>query len=163
MLDQIIQRLQNISPFDIYSVTADGQVAPWYTVDGSIMQDLVIRDIDLAVQVQSISAQIAFWGRMVAQTKRVWEIEERNYRAWRSRFTVKQLSPAEGDKAPSMAKVEALYRASPEYAKFQNATERAEEAHESSKSIFDAFKAKRDMLRASIYRSRDDGSVSMSV
>lgn len=162
MLDQYVQRLQNIEPFQIYSINEKGQVAPWYTVDGSIMRDLVMRETDLAIQVQTIAAQIGHWGRMVAQTKRVWEIEERHYRAWRSRFVLDKLSPKEG-KAPSVAKVEAMYRIHSEYAPFQEAIERAEEAYESAKCIYEAFRAKRDMLRTVVYRSRDDGSVTLSV
>jgi len=162
MLDQYLQRLQNIEPFEIYAIGGEGGVTPWYTVDGTILRDLVIRETDLALQVQTVAAQIAHWGRMVAQTKRVWEIEERHYRAWRSRFVLDKLNPSEG-KAPSMAKVEAMYRSDPEYAKIQTRVERAEEAHETAKMIYEAFKAKKDMLRATVYRSRDDGSISMSV
>lgn len=160
MLDQYMQRLQNISPFNIHAILPDGNHEPWYNVDGSIVQDLVIRETDLALQVQTVSAQIAHWGRMAAQTKRVWEMEERGYRAWRSRFFLEQKGK---DKPPTEKAIEALYRIDDEYAVWQTQIERAEEAHDSSKSIYEAFKAKRDMLRATIYRSRDDGSVSMSV
>lgn len=162
MLDQYVQRLQNISSFDIYAVNAEGKVAPWYTVDGTIMRDLVIRETDLALQVQTVASQIAHWGRMVAQTKRVWEIEERHYRSWRSGFVLEKLNPPEG-KAPSMGKIEAMYRTEKTYHELQKKVERAEEAYEASKCFYEAFRAKRDMLKAVVFRSRDDGSVQMSV
>lgn len=160
MLDQYVQRLQNIEPFSIYSIKEDGRVVPWYNVDGSIMRDLVIRETDLALQVQTVASQIAHWGRMVAQTKRVWEIEERYYRVWRSKFFLAQKGL---DKPPSEKSIEALYRTDPAYEQYQKGIERAEEAYEASKCIFEAFRAKRDMLRSVVYRSKDDGSISMSV
>lgn len=163
MLDQYVQRLQNIEPFQIHAIKTDGTIAPWYTVDGSIVRDLVIRETDLGLQVQTVAAQIAHWGRMVAQTKRVWEIEERLYRVWRSRFYLSKIVPKDGEKKPTEKAIEAMYRTDEEYAKLQKAIERAEEAYETARSIYEAFRAKRDMLRATVYRSKDDGSVSMSV
>jgi len=165
MLDQFVQRLQNMPGFDIHQVTDRGEATPWYKVDGTIIRDLVIRETDLAVQVQSVAAQIAHWGRMCALTKRVWEIREREYRKWRSEYYLAMLRGAEDTdaKKPTEKQIEAMYRSEPDYATLQNEIERAEEAYSSSADIRDAFRAKRDMLKATVYKSRDDGSVSLSI
>ncbi len=159
-LDLLIQRLQNMPAFNIYAVTPEGVAEPWYEVTGAIVADLVIQDQNLVTQVQAVSAQMAHWSRMAAQCKRVWEIEERLYRSWRSRFYLEKRN-AEGKVTEK--EIEALYRTDPEYATYQNNIERAEEAYESSRGIVQAFQAKRDMIRAAIWRDRETGQPQLSV
>ena len=177
MLDEHIQKLQNMEPFQIYSIGSNGDVKPWYEVTGAIIQDLVLRDQDIAMQVQMIAAQIAHWARMVTQCRRVWEIEQHNYRIWRSeRFLYYWESPAGDDekpgwtktakgdpKAPTKEKIEALYRTDPDYVMWQIAIERAGEATSSAQGILDAFKAKRDVIRTVVWKNRDTGETEMSV
>ncbi len=166
-LDQQIARLQNMESFNVYSVTPDGVISPWYDVTGAgLIPDLVIQEQNLAEQVQIVSAQIAHWGRHTSQCQRVMEIEERHYRAWRSQFFLDvrtgKRKLGEGDKKPTKEETEAMYRVDPDYAVYQNNIERAKEAHESAKEIVNAYKAKRDMLRTVVRRS-GDGSVQLSV
>lgn len=160
-LDEHVARLQNLEPFNIHSVGKDGVAKPWYDVTGAIVKDLVIREVDLALQIQAVSAQISHWGRHAAQCKRVWEIEERLYRSWRSKFYLEAIKAAE--KKPSDKQIEARYRVDPEYVKYQVAIERAEEAYSSTMSILDGFRAKRDMLRSAVRRSAEDGAPQLSV
>lgn len=163
MLDQYIQRLQNMGAFNVYAITAEG-VEPWYEVTGAIVHDLVLRDQDIGLQVQTISAQMALWARMTAQSRRVWEIEERHYRVWRSRFyTEATTSKEDGWKKPTEKAIEAAYRLDPEYAKFQVAIERAEEAYECARGILDAFRAKRDMIKTVVRKNRDSSEPELSV
>jgi hypothetical protein len=177
MLDQYIQRYQNLEPFSIYSIDSEGAVTPWYSVDGSIIQDLVLNEQNVGLQVQVIGSQIMHWSRMSAQCKRVWEIEERNYRVWRSKMQLEILrEPADGEEKPGWTKTakgepkpptkersEAMYRAHPEYVQHQSRIERAEEAYNAAYGVLDAFKAKRDMLKLVVRRNQETGSVELSI
>lgn len=169
VLDQYVSRLQNMRPFNIFTIDLKGQVGPWYEVTSEIVRDLVIHDYDLATQVQTISAQIQFWGRMEAQCKRVWQIEERNYRRWRDAQVVRLARPpddaveAKGWKKPTDKQIEATYRQMPAYHRYWDSVERAEEAFNASHAILEGFRAKKDMLRSHVYRSKEDGAVRLSV
>lgn len=140
----------------IQSIDKDGKLSDWYTVDGRIVQELVVREIDLTTQVQAIAGQIAFWARMVAQTKRVWEIRERELRKWKAAKYFEVVKAAE--KKPTEAKIAAEIRLMDGYEEKYTLVEAAEEAHNAAAGILDGFKAKRDQLRAHAYRPRDDGS-----
>jgi hypothetical protein len=169
-LDQFIARFQNMRSFNVYNIDDQGEVRPWFDVPGpSVVRDLVIKPHDLETQVQSISVQIQFWGRMEAQCKRVWQIEERNYRRWRDAQLL-ELSQAPTDpeeakgwKKPSDKRIEALYRQRPEYNELWQAVERAEEATNAAHAVLEGFRAKKDMLRAHVFRSHEDGQARMSV
>ena len=169
ILDQYIARLQNMRTFNIYTIDEKGNVGPWYDVTSDIVKDLVIYDYDLGTQVSSISAQIQFWGRMESQCKRVWQIEERNYRRWRDHQLLALSRPpddpeeAKGWKKPSEKHIEAMYRQMPAYHKRWEAVERAEEAFNAAHAILEGFRAKKDMLRSHVYRSKEDGAARMSV
>lgn len=165
-MDAIIQRLQNMGIFNIHSVEIDGTTAPWYDVTGEIVRDLVIQESDLATQVETISAQIAHWGRMAAQCKRVWEIKERELRVWKNQQILSKLTPPKDDKGwkkPTQQLLEASYRADPVYSQLHVEVERAEEAYNAAQAIQDGFRAKRDMLRAAVVKYRDDAAPRLSV
>lgn len=161
LLDQYIARYQNLPPFNINALAEDGMTAvPWYEVTQEIVRDLVINELAIPAQVDTIAADIQKWGRLSALAKRVWELEERNYRAWRSRFMLKAVDPAgkpEGWKKPSNETVEAMYRTDTEYAKWQMRVERSEEAFNATEGVLQAFRAKKDMLMRFAPRYRDDG------
>lgn len=168
-LDQYIARLQNMRSFNIFTIDDKGSVGPWYDVTSEIVRELVIYDYDLATQVQMISAQIQFWGRMESQCKRVWQIEERNYRRWRDHQVVKLATApddpekAKGWKKPTDKQIEAMYRQMPAYHKHWDAVERAEEAFNAAHAILEGFRAKKDMLRSHVYRSKEDGAPRLGV
>lgn len=162
LLDQYVARLQNLEPFEIQSIDPSGNPQPWYTVTGDIVRDLVIYEHSLAVQVQSTPAQIAHWGRHVAQAKRIWEIEERGFRTWKARQVLAASEPppenseeAKVWKKPTEAKIEALYRTHEDYAKWSARVERAEEAFNAATTILEAFKAKAQALKGAVFRDRD--------
>jgi len=169
VLDQYVARLQNMRSFNIYTIDEKGNVGPWYEVGPEIVQELVIQNYDLATQVQSISAQIHFWGRMESQCKRVWQIEERNYRRWRDNQILEMAKPPSDPEAkkdwkkPSEKHIEAAYRQRPEYHKLWQASERAEEALNSCSNILEGFRAKKAMLSSHVYRAREDGAARLSV
>ena len=158
MLDQIIQRLQNMSPFNIWAIKPDGTLEPWYSVTGpGIIPELVIRDQDIETQLKVVSAQVSHWGRMAAQAQRILEIEERHYRVWRSAFYLKirKEKDEKGKALYTEKEFEALYRTDPEYGEFQARIERAREALNSATAICDVFKAKQFMLRPAEKRNRE--------
>lgn len=169
VLDQYVARLQNVRSFNIFSIGKKGEVAPWYEVGPEVVRELVLSPHNLDFQVQAISAQIQFWGRMEAQSKRVWEIEERAYRHWRDARILEMATPptdaaaAKSWKKPTEKHIEATYRQDPAYHKFWTASERAEEAFNACHAILEGFRAKKDMMRAHVYRAQEDGAARMSV
>ncbi len=166
LLDQYVARLQAMPSFNIYQVMPDGSVAPWYEVTGPMcVPDLVIRQANLEDQVAAISAQITHWGRMTAQAQRVWEIEDRFYRVWRDRKCIELMTP-DGDKdwkKPTGEQLERLYRTDAEYAIVYARVERAHEAMESAKAVLDGFRAKKDMMAATVRRWKEGGAATMQV
>jgi hypothetical protein len=167
VLDQYVARLQMLPPFNIYQVMPDGTVQPWFEVTGATtVPELVIRTSDLETQVQVISAQVTHWGRLVAQAQRVWEIEDRNYRIWRDRKCLEIATPDPKDKdwkKPTEARIEQLYRTDADYPVVYAKVERAAEAFRSAESVLDGFRAKRDMMKATIMRSREGGAPTLSI
>lgn len=169
ILDQFITRLSNLNPFNIYAIHAGGEIKPWYEVTGAIVKDLVIDEVQLGTQVQTISAQVTHWGRLAAQAKRVWEIEEREYRRWQSYQILQMIEPPADAaarkewKKPTEAVMEATYRTQPDYVKHQERIERAEEAYNACIAIQEGFKAKRDMLMRYVVRYRDETQPHLTV
>lgn len=165
-LDTVISRLQSMHSFNIYEVTPEGKVQPWYEVTPkSVVPDLVINENNLLEQVQTISARIAHWGRLAAQCKRVWQIEEREYRKWRDSYYLDtiQTAESEGKKKPSDKVIEAGYRTHPIYDAMYSATERAEEAYNATLAILDGWRMKKESLRIAAYRRNEDGASILSI
>jgi len=150
-LDRIISRIQSIQSFNIYKILDTGEVEPWYEVVGaSIVPELVIREHTVLEEAQTVAGQIMHWGRMVAQCKRVWEIEERNYRIWRDGRFVVLSTPPEGEKKPSEKLIDATIRTDPDYRQWYVRQERAEEAYNAAMLVLNGWRAKKDMLETSM-------------
>lgn len=161
-------RLASVHSVNIWEIDeATGDARPWYVVDGSVAHQLVIREVELTEQVQLIAGQIMHWGRLAAQAKRVWEVEERNYRIWRDGTLLKLLeaAPGEGEKkkAPAQWQAEAMMRADPGYRTYQVRLERAEEAYNVAQAILEGFQAKKEMMKSAVIRSREDGAPRLSI
>lgn len=162
-LDTYIARFQNIPGVNIHAITADGQRAvPWYEIQmPTVIADLVVNELTIPMQLERVTAEIQKWGRLSALTKRVWEVEERIYRAWRSEFQLKVIDPTDKPKEwkkPTEATVEAMYRTQPEYHRLQAHVERAEEAYNTVEATLNAFRAKKDVLIALKRRYHEDGA-----
>lgn len=160
-MDHLIQRLQNTAPTNIYAVQEDGSVGPWMDVTGALLVELVVSEDRLPQQVEAVAAQVAYWGRLAAQAHRVWQIEERDYRRWRSRVVLELLTPPEDEadakkwKKPTDKACEAGYRARPEYADWCVRLERAEEASRVAEAYREGYKAQKDVLKAFVGRGQD--------
>ena len=166
LLDEYVQRLQNLKPFNIYDIKDDGSVEPWWPVTSEVVKDLLLYEQGLGHQVQIISGEINKWHRMVAQCQRVWQIEERKYRIWRDRLYLANIDPVEKPKdwkKPTGAMLEAMYRTHDDYSLYYAAIERAEEAFNACQGIVDALRAKRDMMKSYVIRNRDDAAPQLSV
>lgn len=149
-LDAYIARFQNMPSWNIHIITEEGKKSlPWYEVGPEIYRDLVLNEMNAPVEAAQIAAEIQKWGRLAALARRVWQIAERDFRAWRSAFFVTQMDPADkpdGWKKPSKDLVEATYRVEPRYHELQIAVEEAEEAYSATEAVVAALKAKKDAL-----------------
>jgi hypothetical protein len=162
-LDAYIARFQNIPSINIHAVADEGQNAvPWYEVQmQTVVADLVVNELTIPSQLSVVTAEIQKWGRFSALTKRVWELEERRYRAWRSEFYLKAIDATDKPKEwkkPTEAVVEAMYRTQPEYHRLQARVERAEEAFNTAEGVLQAFRAKKDVLIALKKKYHEDGA-----
>lgn len=165
-LNAIVQRLQNCHAWNIYTVTPDGDPIPWFQVDGSIVQELVIHEATLLYQVQTVTASIVHWGRHAALARRVWQIAERKYRCWRDGVALSLYDPEDkpsGWKRPSQAMVECMIRQMPEYTTHYKEMERAEEAYNSTNIVVDAFRAKKSLLKIFVTKKREDAAPRLNV
>lgn len=165
----VLERLASVPSFNIWAIdTKDpGKVAPWYEVDPrQVVEELSIHETDLGRDVHAISVQIMHWGRLEALAQRVWCVEERRYRIWRSgAYLALTRAPVDDAKwkKPTETAVEAAYRVDAKYAEHQTRIERAQEAYQCARLIREAFVAKREMLRHAVYRAADGSAPRLSI
>ena len=162
-LDQYIARLQNVPGVNIFAIADEGQNAvPWFELSmPTVVADLVVNELTIPSQLSVVTAEIQKWGRFAALTKRVWELEERRYRAWKAAFYLAAVDPTdkpEGWKKPTEGMLEAMYRTQPDYHRLQARVERAEEAYNTVDTTLQAFRAKKDVLIASKRKYFEDGA-----
>jgi len=156
--DAIVQRLQNIAPFNIHKINEDGTTEPWFKITGPlIIKDLIVAEDALAEQLQTVSGRIAYWGRLVAQTKRVWDIKSREYRVWRS--TMYLMYRNDGEKHTEK-ELDSLIRTQPAYPILYAAVETAEEAYNATLAILNGWKSKQKVMESTVFRrNTEDGPV----
>lgn len=156
-MDHLIQRLQNIPEFNIYTINKDGTCSPWYVVSGKeIIPDILIMDYNLKQQVQTVSGTISHWGRLSSQAKRVWDIKAREYRIWKAQ---KYLEFRQDGEKHTEKEIDALIRTSSGYNEKYIEVERAEEAYNSTVVIVQAWQAKKALMKDLLYRhNTEEGS-----
>jgi hypothetical protein len=166
-LRSLAERLASIPSFNIHVLKTSGKTEPWYEVIGKdVVESLIIDETNLHESVTAISAQLAHWGRLEAQTKRVWEVEERLYRVWRETEALEMLTPPKDDKTwkkPPEHQIDATIRTKKKYSEHQERLERAEEAYNATRLIREAFLAKRDMLKLCVIRAPGNSAPRLSV
>jgi hypothetical protein len=132
----------------------------------------MISEVDLAAQVARVSGEITHWGIMEARARKAWQRGEMEYRVWREVLTAKLLTPpvdpatklpARDWKKPTEAAIEANYRSNPEYSGHQRRLHDLEESFNAAHAVLEGFRAKKEMLRASVRRSAEDGSPMLSM
>lgn len=166
LLDKMTQKFQNMASVHLYSIDVEGRVHQWWTIDPKecLMPELVLVEANLSEQVQTISANITYWQRYVAQAKRVWEVREREYRVWRDGKMLELAVPEPGStKVPAKDLREAKMRQDPEYLAYYNRTEEAEETYNTLVGMVDGLKAKREMMNLVVRRHVTDGAPYLSV
>jgi len=161
MIDHIVNRLCNCPDFDIYSVLQTGRVSETPShrvVINEVVKEIILNEATLAEDVYSVAAQIMYWGRLAARAQRVYEITERQYRIWRDGKRLLYLEKTDDPKwkKPTKDETEWKYRTEPEYENFQRKIEETLETYNACKAIYDAFKAKKDVITHAITRFRDD-------
>lgn len=172
-LDEVLQKLQNQPAWNIPRFQEEeggGNVAPlpWYDVDGKIVYRVAIRDADLETQIEELSAQIQFWGRMEGICERAVQWHERRLRTWKGAQVLRLKAPPtgvdlKGWKKPTEKEVEGTYRNDPEYHVLQEHIERAKEALTSTKFVREAFQIKASLVQKYVRRSIDDGRPRVAV
>jgi hypothetical protein len=165
-LDEVLQKLQNQPPWNIprFREAEGGMYAPepWYNVSGEIVYAVALRDADLETQIEELSAQIQFWGRMEAICERAVEWHERALRVWKGARIKELKSPPLGEdlkgwKRPTDKEVEGAYRNEDEYQRLYAKIDEAKEAATSTKFVREAFQIKAKMVDKYVRRSIDDG------
>jgi hypothetical protein len=170
-LDEKLHKLQNQPPWNIPRFEEMGGVyapVPWYDVTGAIVFEVAIRDANLESQIEELSAQIQFWGRMEGVCERALEWHERKLRVWKGNQVRRLKTPPEGVdlkgwKKPTEKEVEGIYRNMPEYQELYDQIDRAKEALVSTKWVREAFQEKSKMVQKYVRRSIDDGRPRVSV
>lgn len=168
VLDQYVQRLRAIDPVSVPGFDDVGNIVPEKAilVDGNVVGDLIIYDSTIADAVSVVAGQIMWWGRVAARAQRVWHHKDREATQWKAKkfleMAVSEGKP-DGWKKPTEKVIEASYRADDQYTILYREVEAAEEAYNVCRLIVDAFKAKRDMLKADVYRAHDGSVQRMSV
>ena len=148
--DAAVQRLQNLQLFHLERLE-EGRPVPGHDVHPSAIAPLlVINTYSVPEDISTVAIVQMEWGQHVATAQRVWEIHERMLRAWKAKRTL-ELKDAKGEDGKplklSQAAIEATYRLEPDYARYNEAVERAAEAHQRAQAVLDAVKAKVQMLR----------------
>ncbi len=151
--DQHIHRLQNLAPFTIQKLNAEGEPEDWWTVEpASLVGMVILNPTTLHQSILDMGVYIMEWSRHVARAQRIWEIHERRRTVWKAAQLVegKEKDP----KAPQWM-LEAAYRQHPDYERLSANVDRAAEAHNCAQAVVDALKAKRDMMRSFVRRGHD--------
>lgn len=155
MLDQYIQRFQNMPSWNIHSITPDGMAAvPWMEVLGEeIAAELIFDELNPMPQVDTIAADIQKWGRLESLATRVWQMGAREVTIWKAQFMVDVYEAEE--KTPAKHFIEAQYRTHKDYRRLNIESERAEEAASATSAVLLAFRAKKDILERFARKYRD--------
>lgn len=156
--DPYVAALRTMRPFTVYEIGPNDELTVWMHVEGANIIDAVVIDVhNPGPQAERVGAEIAFWTRVSSQCDRVVQVCERNYAVWKSMFRItkaREMAEA-GEKKPTQAQLEDLYRIDPGYAAINRALEEAKEAAASAQGIVAAFKAKREMLGRELFRAND--------
>lgn len=166
-LDMYIQLLHGMPSWNIHAVDQTGTVSPWYDVSTeNVINDLVLKEHDLLLQVQTVAAQIAHWGRLKALAFRIWQMEDRARRTWKAaQFLTLYApeSPPTGWKKPSKEVVTSEIRLHPDYAVYYTRVERAEEAYNATDAVLSAFRAKKDLLKEYVLKQQNDKAPQLDI
>jgi hypothetical protein len=150
--DAYVQRLQNLTPFTFLHPTPDGEdVVDWFQVTQQfVLPELIINQLNIPAQVDLCPAQLQTWGRYKSIAQRAVDICQRRYRTWRDKYCLKALETAtnSGEKKPTSAMLEMMYRQEAEYAEHYRRIEQSEEVLNAVTAVYEAFKVKANLLGA---------------
>jgi hypothetical protein len=160
--DSIVQRLQYLGSFNLHQVTIEGNTVPWWEINSNMLiEDLVLSDLDLDGQIQTLTLRVAFWGRMAAQAERVWQVKEREYRIWKAKWYIFYRSQKEVKYTEK--EIDSLIRTNDDYSKLYNEVERAEEAYNILIAVVEAWRVKKDIVKTAVYRKVTEEGSKLSI
>lgn len=166
-LEQVVARLKNSPPWVIYSANEHtDSLDPTYTISSDVIDSLIIKEANLKDQIDIISCQIQYWGRLEAMARRAMVISDRMYRCWKSKKILSYINHDPSDKSwkkPTDTVMEAMYRNDLEYNLYQIQMEKNEEAYNATHMVLEGFKAKREMLKLAVNQNYDASSEKQSI
>jgi hypothetical protein len=111
---------------------------------------VTIDSTDLVGEAASTSAFVLYWGQEAARARRFHARVEAAYRSWRDRMwlELKAKPVEETGKYPTDAQCEKLYRTSPDYGVWRGRLDDAQESAEMAEAVYEAFKTKKEMIKA---------------
>jgi len=130
-----------------------------YNADRLIPQ-LTINGKDLISEAAACAALVLYWGVEAARARRHSAQVQASYRSWRDRKWLElKNDPIElGDKVkfPSDTQADKMYRTHPEYGIWQQRQMAAQEAAECAEAVHEAFRVKKDLIKAMESLMRDE-------
>jgi hypothetical protein len=131
-----------------------------YSADYLIPQ-LTINAKDQITEAAMCGAMIIYWGIEAARARRHVADTDASYRSWRDRkwldFKATPIDDGKGgQKIPSDSMVDKLYRTHPEYGIHHQRKATAQESAECAEAVYEAFRAKKDLLQIMERMMRDE-------
>lgn len=139
-MDDLIDRISNFESIRIGDKIYSAKL---------LTPQMVVDTADLVSEASTVAALILYWGLMAAQARRAKARVDSAYRAWRDRsYLAIRNKPDDAGKHPSDATAEKMYRSLPEYGVWQQKIDDAQEQAEQAEAIYEAFRAKKEMIIA---------------
>jgi hypothetical protein len=113
-----------------------------------LIPQLVIDATDLLSEASACAALVLYWGLEAARARRTKARAEAAYRQWRDRTFLEFKNTATDGKYPSDTVAEKLYRTHADYGVWQQKIDDAQEQAEQAEAIYEAFRAKKEMIVA---------------
>jgi len=160
--------MDRIAKFDAFSI--GGRL---YTAD-MLIPLLTINTKDLLVEASSTPALALYWGLEASRARRFVAETDGQYRVWKERAYMEAKAlplitnvtvPAtpkkpeytkEITKFPTEDQAKATYRLLPEYGEWQRRKYVAQEAAENAEAVYEALKAKKELIKAEIELLRNE-------
>jgi hypothetical protein len=139
-LEDLIDR---VAHFDSFRIAENTYTSRW------LLPQLMVDTTDLLADSSTVAALVLYWGLEAAKARRAKARADAAYKSWRDRMFLEiKNTPLENSKYPSEASAEAAYRTLPDYGLWQQKIADAQEQAEQAEAVYEAFRAKKDMIIA---------------
>jgi hypothetical protein len=175
--NRYLQFLQTIPDTPMFTLGSDGLPVEWMRVSGaSILPYVILKEDGLRLQVERVSGEILYWGRVTAAQRLVLSIRERHLRSWKADFELKFRAAAKPGPKDAHHKqftpdghkiteglIESHYRVDPAYEQLNRWVDQARESLDVAEVIHTAFSKKAELLKADVRRLADGSLGRLSV